>query len=165
MTIEEVKQTVFMNDILQRYGICKQRSMVSCPKHKDKTPSMKIYKDGFRCFSCGWSGDIFDFVRFMDNLTFKEAFIALGGTYGDTDREEVKRKIRLAEIERQKKAEREAEMRRKRDKNNRYITALRNGLMSFPVFSDEWCFCQDELPKQLYLHEILSEGGDQVGAT
>lgn len=167
MTIEEVKQTVFMDDILQRYGICKQRSMVSCPKHKDKTPSMKIYKDGFRCFSCGWSGDIFDFVRFMDNLSFKEAFLALGGTY-ETDKEkraEVQRKIRLAEIERQKKAEKEAELMRKRDINNRYITALRNGIACFPVYSDEWCFCQNELVKQLYLHDILSEGGDKVGAT
>lgn len=157
MTAEEVKKNIPMSEVLGRYSIVQRRGMISCPKHKDKNPSMKIYKDGFRCFSCGWAGDIFDFVRYMDNLTFKEAFLLLGGTYNDQDSEEVRRKIKLAEIERQKKAEKEAEAKRKCDMNNRYITALRNGLNYFPVFSDEWCDCQNELVYQLYRHEILNE--------
>lgn len=166
MTLDEVKR-IPMREVVERYGFRPSRAgFIHCPFHQgDKGASLKVYERDWHCHACNAHGDQVDFVRRMDNLTFKEAFIALGGTYGDTDREEVKRKIRLAEIERKKKVEREAEMRRKREKNNRYITALRNGLISFPVFSDEWCFCQDELPRQLYLHEILSEGGDQVGAT
>lgn len=166
MTLDEVKR-IPMREVVERYGFHPSRSgFIHCPFHQgDKGASLKVYERDWHCHACSSHGDQIDFIRRMDNLTFKEAFIALGGTYGDTDREEVKRKIRLAEIERKKKAEREAEMRRKREKNNRYITALRNGLMSFPVFSDEWCFCQDELVQQIYLHEILSEGGDQVGAT
>lgn len=148
-----------MREVVERYGLRPSRSgFVHCPFHRgDKGASLKIYKYDWHCHACGSHGDQVDFVRRMDHLTFKEAFIALGGTYGDTDREEVRRKIRLAEIERQKKAKREAEMKKKRDRNNNYIAALRNGISNFPVFSDEWCFCQNELLKQLYLHEILNE--------
>ena len=166
MTLDEVKR-ISMREVVERYGFRLTRAgFIHCPFHQgDKGASLKVYEHDWYCHACNAHGDQIDFVRRMDGLTFKEAFIILGGTYGDTDKEEVKRKIKLAEIERQKKVEREAKMRKTRDMNNRYITALRNGLMCFPVFSDEWCFCQDELVQQIYLHEILSEGGDQVGAT
>lgn len=157
MTVDEIKEAVSMLDILERYGIENRRGMVSCPLHKDKTPSMKIYKNGFRCFSCGWNGDVFDFVMRMDDLSFKEAFMALGGTYDTKDREEVKQKIRQAEKRRQARAEKEARLKRRIDENNRYISALRNGTEYFPVYSEEWCFCQNALPYQLYLHDILNE--------
>lgn len=160
MTLDEVKN-IPMRVIVERYGFQPSRSgFIHCPFHQgDKGASMKIYAKDFHCFACSAHGSQIDFVMMMDNLSFKEAFIALGGTY-DTDKEkrvEVQHKIRLAEIERQKKAEREAYMRLKKDMNNKYITALRNGLNCFPVFSDEWCTCQNELAYQLYKHEILNE--------
>lgn len=156
MTLEEVKQ-IPMSEVVEQYGLKPNRSgFIHCPFHNEKSGSMKIYAKDAHCFGCGWTGDQIDFVRQIDNLTFKEAFMALGGTYRDQDRDEVKRKIKLAEIERNKKAEREAEMRRKRDMNNNYITALRNGLAYFPVFSDDWCFCQNELLYQLHLHSTLN---------
>lgn len=166
MTLDEVKR-IPMREVVERYGFRPSRSgFIHCPFHQgDKGASLKIYERDWHCHACGAHGDQIDFARRMDNLSFKEAFIILGGTYGDTDREEVKQKIRLAEIERQKKAEGEADMRSKCERNNKYITMLRNGIACFPVFSEEWCFCQDELVKQLYWHDILSEGGDQVGAT
>ena len=168
MTLDEIKQ-IPMREIVERYGFHPSRAgFIHCPFHtSDKGASMKIYEKDFHCHACSAHGDQIDFVMRMDNLSFKEAFLVLGGTY-ETDKEkrvEVQRKIRLAEIERQKKAEREAEMMRKRDRNNRYITVLRNGIACFPVYSDEWCFCQNELVKQLYIHDILSDGGDKVDAT
>ena len=80
----------------------------------------------------------------------------LGGTYDDTEKEIVKRKIQLAEKQRQEKIAKEEALKERQRINNNYITALRNGLDFFPVFSDEWCFCQKELPQQLYLHSILN---------
>lgn len=166
MTLDEIKQ-IPMREIVARYGFHPSRSgFIHCPFHQcDKGASLKVYAKDWHCHACGNHGDQIDFVRKMDNLSFKEAFLALGGTY-ETDKEkraEVQRKIKMAEIERQKKAEKEAELMRKRDRNNRYITALRNGILSFPALSDDWCFCQNELVKQLYLHDILSKGGDKVG--
>lgn len=158
MTLEEIKR-IPMAEVVERYGFRVSRSgFIHCPFHRsDKGASLKIYKHDWHCHSCAAHGDQIDFVRRMDNLSFREAFIALGGTYGDTDREEIKRKIRLAEIKRQKKAKKEAEMKKRRDTNNNYITLLRLGIANFQAYSDEWCFCQNELPKQLYLHEILNE--------
>lgn len=159
MTLDEIKQ-IPMREIVEWYGFHPSRSgFIHCPFHQgDKGASLKVYAKDWHCHACGNHGDQIDFVRKMDNLSFKEAFLALGGTY-ETDKEkrvEVQRKIRMAEIERQKKAEREAEMMRKRDRNNRYITALRNGIACFPVYSEEWCFCQNELAYQLYLHGVLN---------
>ena len=46
MTVEEIKQTYSMRDILDRYGIHVNRSsFASCPFHTgDRTPSLKVYK-------------------------------------------------------------------------------------------------------------------------
>lgn len=157
MTLDEIKR-IPMREIVERYGFTPNRAgFIHCPFHQgDKGASLKVYDRDFHCHSCGSHGDQIDFVRRMDGLSFKEAFIALGGTYDNEDKEEVSKKIRQAEKERQEKAEREARMKQRRDDNNRYISLLRNGLNSFPVLSDEWCFCQNELTYQLYLHSILN---------
>ena len=84
-----------MVEILQRYSPKIKGNMCSCPFHVDKNPSMKIFKDGAKCFSCGWSGDIFKMVMDMDRCDFKTAFITLGGTYEHIDSERV-RNVRIS---------------------------------------------------------------------
>lgn len=158
MTLDEVK-AIPMRAVVERYGLRPDRAgFIHCPFHQEKSGSMKVYARDAHCFGCGWNGDQVDFVRQMDGLGFRDAFMALGGTYPDDarGREEARRRIRQAEMERQEREEREAEMRRKREANNRYITLLRNGIECFPVFSEEWCFCQNELPGQLFRHDILN---------
>lgn len=50
----------------------------ACPFHKEKTASMKIYKDNrFHCFGCGKDGDVIDFVMHRDNVDFKTAVTIL----------------------------------------------------------------------------------------
>lgn len=48
-----------------------------CPFHSDKTPSLTIYwQDAhhlFKCFGCGKSGNLIQFVQYFDNLGFNEA--------------------------------------------------------------------------------------------
>lgn len=162
MTLEEVKQ-IPMREVVERYGFQISRAgFIHCPFHSgDKGASLKVYQRDWHCHACGAGGDQIDFVRRMDELSFKEAFMALGGTYERGSPEEVRKKIQQAERMRQKKREEEARRKRQRDQNNNYITALRNGISKFQPFSDEWCFCQNELPKQLYLHDILNGTGDE----
>lgn len=83
MTVEEIKEQYSIRDVLSKYGISVNRAgFCSCPFHSgDRTPSMKIYKDSYHCFACGANGDIFTFIMQSDNLTFKDAFQKLGGTY------------------------------------------------------------------------------------
>lgn len=157
MDKEQIKQTYSMRDIVEQYGFRPNRAgFILCPFYKEKTASMKIYKDSFYCFGCGAAGDIFDFVRQMDNLTFKEAFQALGGTYNHENKEEIKRKIRLAEEKRRHKEAEKMALKKKKDMINKYIEGLRNGIAYFPPLSDEWCFCLNELQKALYKHGELS---------
>lgn len=83
MTSDEIKATYTMWDILARYGIQPNRSgFIQCPFHKgDREPSMKIYRDGYNCFACGANGDIFSFIMEMEDQSFKEVYLSLGGTY------------------------------------------------------------------------------------
>lgn len=155
MTLDEIKR-IPMRDIIGRYGLRPdRRGYIRCPFHTEKSASMKIYPDHAYCFGCGWYGDQIDFVSATENLRFKEAFVLLGGTIlkEDEEKNELARRIRKAEAKRQEKREREEIRKKEAEAENRYITLLRNGLESFEVYSDDWCFCQNELTKLLYMQE------------
>lgn len=67
---QEVKERISMPDIVKGYGIDINRSgFCLCPFHAEKTPSMKIYDKGFKCFGCGEGGDMFVFVQKLFNLS------------------------------------------------------------------------------------------------
>ena len=111
MTADEIKQSVLMRDVVEQYGYHPNRAgFISCPFHNgDRTPSMKIYKDSFNCFSCGAHGDIFSFVQEMEKCDFKTAFMFLGGTY-DKDKKSVRnalKRVETARKERESRKERE----------------------------------------------------------
>ena len=83
MTKEEIKETYSMRDILERYGLEINRAgFCHCPFHQgDRDASLKVYEKDFNCFGCGVNGDIFTFIQRMENVSFREAFLILGGTY------------------------------------------------------------------------------------
>ena len=135
-----------MNSVLAKYGIAPKRGMISCPKHKDKTPSMKIYKDGFRCFSCGWHGDIFDFVMWMDNLSFKEAFAVLGGTYDGVDKEDMRRRIAERRAEQERKRQQEEADRQAMIDLSEQIQLYESLMQGARPFGGLWCYLGNRLP-------------------
>ena len=53
-----------------------------CPFHREDTPSFKIRNDRYYCFGCGASGDQFEWVMQMENLTFPEAVRYLASKAG-----------------------------------------------------------------------------------
>ena len=64
MTVDQIKSSYSMRDIVERYGLKVNRAgFVRCPFHNEKTASLKVYKDSFFCFGCGIDGDIFTFVQ------------------------------------------------------------------------------------------------------
>lgn len=159
MTKEEIKERYSMTEILSRYGIVPNRSgFVHCPFHKgDREPSMKVYKDSYHCFACGANGDIFDFVMRMDSVSFKEAFLSLGGSYENKEtfhsklciyRAEKKKKMRLKQQERWK---------RKKELNYMLIDIYREWMRRSEPLSDTWCDCYNALQYQLYVMECLDE--------
>ena len=46
-----------------------------CPFHKEKSPSFSVHavRQFYHCFGCGVSGDVFNFVGKIENVTFPEA--------------------------------------------------------------------------------------------
>ncbi|MCA1823184.1 MAG: DNA primase, partial [Frankia sp.] len=55
-----------------------------CPFHDEKTPSFHVApaRGVFHCFGCGEGGDVIDFVRKLEHLSFTEAIEHLAGRAG-----------------------------------------------------------------------------------
>lgn len=159
MTSDEIKKMYSMRDILVRYGMHPNRAgFIRCPFHKEKTASMKIYQDSYYCFGCGAYGDIFDFVSEMEDITFREAFFELGGTYEQKKETFGERMARYhAQKEREMKRKREDALKARRKLNNDLIDIYRDWYQRSEPFSDTWTDCYNALQYQLYLHEILNE--------
>lgn len=144
MTTDEIKQNVTMFDLLPQYGIHIKRGMCSCMFHgTDRHPSMKVYKDGLKCFTCGWTGDVFKFVMDYDRCDFKTAFITLGGTYEHMDKSQKKiveqGRVR-AKVERERQAKAKDDF--KTELSN-CIDLCRIFIQYLEPFSDEWCEYQN----------------------
>lgn len=159
MKSEEIKEAYSMRDVLERYGIRPNRSgFILCPFHKEKTASMKIYKDSYYCFGCGAHGDVFDFVGAMDDLSFRESFLELGGTYEHKKETFSDRMARYhAKKEREQRKKQEEDLKEKRKLNIELIDIYRDCLTLSPPLSDIWAECYNKLQYQLYLHEILND--------
>ena len=56
----QIKMAVSVKEAAEYYGLEVNRgSMICCPFHADRTPSMKLNEDYFYCFGCGACGDLF----------------------------------------------------------------------------------------------------------
>ena len=80
---ESVKTAVHPRMAAERYGLpIQQGSMVCCPFHADRMPSMKLNEDYFYCFGCGAHGDVIDFVARLFHLPPAEAAKKLEEDFG-----------------------------------------------------------------------------------
>lgn len=69
-----------------------------CPFHSDTNPSFKVSpeRQRFRCFGCGTSGDVLEYVMKQRGVDFKEAVEILGignGGYRPDPREKEKKRL------------------------------------------------------------------------
>ena len=94
----------------------KGHARANCPFHKSKsrtTFSVNLRTGAFNCFSCGArGGDVIDFVRLRDGMSFKEAALSLGA-WDSAPSPETVRRIMAADREREKKRRIEQEQRHK----------------------------------------------------
>lgn len=163
MTAQEIKETYSMRDILHRYGLEPNRSgFIRCPFHVEDTPSMKIYKDSFYCFGgCGAHGDIFTFVMKMENCSFKDAFMALGGTYDhpESRSEQIARQKKILIL--QQERDRKLRQREKKKKRIRELAGEMHGfrvlLSAWKVFSPQWCNCMKNYLAAQFECEMLDD--------
>ncbi len=76
--INEIKYRNDIETVMAPYVSLKRRgkNLVGlCPFHNEKTPSFTVYPENgsFYCFGCGVGGDVFSFVRQIENLDYIEA--------------------------------------------------------------------------------------------
>lgn len=137
MDVKEIKQSISMFELLSKYDIEIKNNMCRCPFHADKSPSMKVFKDGCHCFTCNKSWDIFSFTQEIEHCDFKTAYLSLGGHYerrsGDG---EILRKARLERLKKQ----REQEARDQRERFREFIRSisLSKVLLEQQPLSEEW---------------------------
>jgi DNA primase len=77
----DIVQVVSEHVALKRNG---RRWVGLCCFHSEKTPSLSVSPDLgiFKCFGCGKAGDIFSFVQYRENISFREAFELLADRAG-----------------------------------------------------------------------------------
>ena len=76
--IQEINNIRDLETVINYYYPNKlKRNKMSCPFHKDKTPSFSIVDKGngafYKCFSCNEGGDIIKFIQKTENITFIQA--------------------------------------------------------------------------------------------
>jgi len=98
--INSIKQNVDLAAVIQSCGIDLKKSGKSykgyCPFHEDsKSPSLSITpaENLWQCFGCGAGGDVIDFIRKHDGISFREAVAQLrGGEVSKLQKKPVKKK-------------------------------------------------------------------------
>ncbi len=75
--IDEIKNRLDIVQVIEKYVPLKQAGKNYsglCPFHHEKTPSFIVSPDiqRYKCFGCGESGDMFNFIQKIENLDFPE---------------------------------------------------------------------------------------------
>ena len=159
MTTDEIKQSVSMREVVERYGYHPNRAgFISCPfHHGDRTPSMKIYKRDYHCHACGANGDIFSFVMGMEHCDFKTAFKMLGGSY--KAKSDHQRNLYHYHLEKRKQNELKRLQKKEKEKKqvNAEIKKYREISQKSEAFSDEWTNAMNKLEYLFYKFDYLME--------
>lgn len=75
---EKICSDLKVKDVMEFYGIqFNSKGYAVCPFHNEKTPSLKTHDNRYKCFGCGASGGVIDFVMAYHNISFKQAIIRL----------------------------------------------------------------------------------------
>ena len=102
---ETVKAAVTPRMAAERYGLpIQQDSMIRCPFHADRTPSMKLNEDYSYCFGCGATGDVIDLAARLFGLSSYDAAKKLAADFGIVEQKpsvltKLKRSKSQAELE------------------------------------------------------------------
>ena len=82
-TIQEIKQNITPAQAIEFYtGQRMQRGKLLCPFHADRHPSLSVKGDKWRCWACGASGDVIDFVQQYHGIGFHDAVARLASDFG-----------------------------------------------------------------------------------
>lgn len=97
-----------IRDVMEFYGIdFNSRGFARCPFHSEKTASLSIKNNHFKCFGCGQYGGVIDFVMMYFNLSFTQALVKLDSDFAlglMKDKPDYRTRRQIAENEKIKRA-------------------------------------------------------------
>jgi DNA primase len=87
MNIEEIKNKLDIVEVVQKYVRLKRVGRYYsglCPFHKETKPSFFVSSEMqiFKCFGCGFGGDVIKFLMQIENLTYSQVLEKIKDEYG-----------------------------------------------------------------------------------
>ena len=87
--INDIRKSIDIVDVISKYVPLTSRGknfFGVCPFHDDHAPSMSVSKEKqiYKCFSCGATGNVFNFIQEYENVSFKECLKILSDMTGIT---------------------------------------------------------------------------------
>lgn len=84
---DQIKQTLNIQDVISQYVELKKSGRNYkgiCPFHSEKTPSFMVSPEIqiYKCFGCGESGDIYEFIQKIEGVEFYQAMELLADKAG-----------------------------------------------------------------------------------
>ncbi len=100
--VEEIKLRLPILDLVQDFVQLKKAGTNYkglCPFHGEKTPSFMVSpsKQIWHCFGCGLGGDIFEFIKQMENVEFADALKILADRTGVELRKQTFQQVQTAQ--------------------------------------------------------------------
>lgn len=88
-TINDIRSKIDIVEFISEYVPLTKKGQYYwgiCPFHNDKNPSMSVdpKRQTYTCWSCHNSGNVFNFIENIENISFKEALKVLGDRVGIT---------------------------------------------------------------------------------
>jgi len=131
---ELVKNRIDLQSVMEHYGThFNHTGSALCPFHSDKHPSLTIKNERYKCWACGASGDMFDFVQNLYGDSFVEAIERINRDLGlgiDTKLNAPKNNKAIATAQRQKSAREELKRARRAkvlELTEKHRIAFKNG--------------------------------------
>ena len=86
-TINEIRSKINIIDVISEYVPLTKKGQYYwgiCPFHNDKNPSMSVdeKRQTYTCWSCHNSGNVFNFVEQIENISFREALRKMADKVG-----------------------------------------------------------------------------------
>lgn len=79
---EKIKSAVKLRDVMEFYGVkFNSRGFARCPFHAEKTASLSIKNERYKCFGCGAYGSVIDFVMEYHGLKFMQALVKIDADF------------------------------------------------------------------------------------
>lgn len=79
---KKITEALKLRDVMEFYGVkFNGRGFALCPFHDEKTASLSIKNEHYKCFGCGAYGGVIDFVMESYGIGFRQALVKLDSDF------------------------------------------------------------------------------------